>query len=167
MVKAAPKRPPPTSTNLHKPPPTSASLRDASLERPARSFRPVVPPLERRHVQRHRRQVVEQDRPWGERAHRGAAFQVPLAALAHRDLARLLARLRREIAEVVVLGLIAKHAAQQRDRPSRAAAPAAQLPLALEPGVFGHHRPCPTQRTVPLPPRDRKSTRLNSSHSQI
>src|SRR2546430_8580183 len=127
MVKAAPKRPPPTSTNLHQPPPTSASLRDASLEPPARPFRPVVPPLERRHVQRHRRQVVEQDRPWGERAHRGDAFQVPLASVAHLDLARLLTRLRREIAEVVVLGLIAKHAAQQRDRPSRAAAPAAQL----------------------------------------
>src|SRR2546425_3075781 len=126
-----------------------------SLQRVPRSFRPVVPPLERRHVQRHRRQVVEQDRPWGERAHRGDAFQVPLAGVAHLDLARLLARLRREIAEVVVLGLIAKHAAQQRDRPSRAAAPAAQLPLAFEPGVFGHHRPRPAERAIAFPPRGR------------
>src|SRR5438132_14021530 len=135
MVKAAPKRPPPTSTNLHKPPPTSASLRDASLERPARSFRPVVPPLERRHVQRHCRQVVEQDRPRGERPHRRKPFHVSLARVAYLDLPRLVARLGGQVAEVVVLGLIAKHAAQQRDRPSRAAAPAAQLPLALEPGV--------------------------------
>src|SRR3989475_12355317 len=128
MVEAAPEQPPPTSTNLHQPSPTSP-LRDQTLQPIARSFRPVVPPLERRHVQRHRRQVVEQDRPWGERAHRGDAFQVTLAGVAHLDLARLLARLRREITEVAVLGLIAKHAAQQLARTSRAAAPAAQLPL--------------------------------------
>src|SRR5882762_441614 len=111
MVKAAPKRPPPTSTNLHEPPPTSTSLRDASLERPARSLRPPVAALERRDVQRHGRQVVEQDRPWGERAHRGTGLQVSLARVTHLDLARLIARLRRQVAEVVVLSLVTEHAA--------------------------------------------------------
>src|SRR5205809_5737086 len=162
MVEAAPEQPPPTSTNLHQPPPTS-SLCDPALQAIARALRPPVPPLERRHVQRHGRQVVEQDRPWGERAHRGDAFQVPLAGVAHLDLARLLARLRREIAEVVVLGLIAKHAAPQRDGPSRSAAPPAQLPLALEPGVFAHHRPRPAERAIAFPPRGRQVARQTAA----
>src|SRR5689334_15418786 len=137
MVEAAPKRPPPTSTNLHEPPPTSASLRDTSLERPGRPLGPPVPAFERRDVQRHRRQVVEQYRPRGERAHRRDRFKVPLAVVADLDLARLLARLRREIAEVVVLGLITEYTAQERDLPPHAAASAAQSPRALEPGVLG------------------------------
>src|SRR2546426_11880362 len=64
-------------------------LRDPRLNRVAWPLGPLVAALERRHVQRHGRQVVEQDRPWGERAHRGDAFQVPLAGVAHLDLARL------------------------------------------------------------------------------
>src|SRR2546423_1462773 len=84
---------------------------------------------------------LEQDRPWGERAHGRDPFHIPFAAVADLDLAGLLARLRREVAEVVVLGLITEHAAQERNRPSRAAAPTAQLTFALEPRVLGHHRP--------------------------
>src|SRR2546429_2737593 len=44
------------------------------------------PPLERRHVQRHCRQVVEQDRPRGERPHRRKPFHVSLARVAYLDL---------------------------------------------------------------------------------
>src|SRR2546422_707895 len=123
------KRPPPTSPNLQQLPPTSPPLRDASFQRIPRPLRPPVPALERRDVQRDRRQVVEQHGPWSERAHRGDTFHVPLARVAHLDLACLLARLRREVAELVVRGLVTEHAPQQRDRPSRAAAPAAQPPL--------------------------------------
>src|SRR2546428_2026051 len=82
-----------------------------------------------------------------------------LAGMAYLDLARLIARLGRQVAQIVVLGLVTEHAAQQRDRPSRAAAPAAQLPLALEPGVFGHHWPCPTERAIAFPPRGRQLAR--------
>src|SRR5947208_386209 len=152
MVEAAPEQPPPTSPNLPQPPPTS-SLRDQTLQRIARPFWPPVAALERRDVQRDGRQVVEQDRPRGERAHRREALQVPLARVAHLDLARLLARLRREVAEVVVPGFVTERTAQVRDRPSRAAAPAPQLALALEPDVLDHHRPRPAERAVTLPPR--------------
>src|SRR2546425_8773051 len=68
MVEAAPEQPPPTSTNLHQPSPTSP-LRDQTLQRIARPFRPAVSPLERRDVQWDRRQVVEQDRPWRSEEH--------------------------------------------------------------------------------------------------
>src|SRR5216117_3812269 len=154
MVEAAPKRLPPTFTNLHHPPPSSAtSLRDPALQRIPRPLRPPISAFERGDVQRDRRQIVEQDRPRGERAHRRDALQVPLARVAHLDLARLLARLRREVAEVVVPGFVTERTAQVRDRPSRAAAPAAQLALALEPDVLDHHRPGPAERAVTLPPR--------------
>src|SRR5213076_633364 len=100
MVEAAPKRLPPTFTNLHHPPPSSAtSLRDPALQRIPRPLRPPISAFERGDVQRDRRQIVE------------------------------------------------------RDRPPRAAAPAAQLALALEPDVLDHHRPGPAERAVTLPPR--------------
>src|SRR5437867_3331309 len=120
-------RPPPTSTNLHPPPPTSHRwpFSDAGLDWIPRPVRSPIAPLEGRDVQRDRRQVVQQDRPRSERAHRRDRFHVALAGVADLDLAGLLARLRREVAEVVVLGLVTEHAAQERDRPSRAAAPAA------------------------------------------
>src|ERR1041384_1504363 len=153
MVEPAPEQPPPTSTSLHQPPPTSRPLPDPSLQCKARPLRPPVSALERRDVQRNRRQVVEQDRPRGESAHRRDALYVPLAGVADLDLARLLTCLRREVAELVVLGFVTEHAAQERDRPSRATTPAAQPTLPLEPGVLHHDRPRATQGAVALPPR--------------
>jgi len=67
---------------------------------------PVGPPvaaLERRDVQRDRRQSSSSTAHGASARHRGDAFHVPLARVAHLDLARLLARLRRQIAELVVL----------------------------------------------------------------
>src|SRR5256885_2261057 len=140
-----PPQPPPAS---HRPP-----LCDAGLEGIPRSGGPVVAPLQRRDVERNRREVVDENRPRRERPNRGHGLQITLARVADLDFARLLARLRRQIAEVIVIGLVAVHAAQERDRPSHAAASSAQLALALEAGVLGHRRPHPTQRAIPLPPR--------------
>src|SRR5207248_48223 len=63
---------------LHHPPPLppSSTALDPNFQRIPRSLRPPVPALQRCNVQGHRRQVVEQDRPWGERTHRGEAFHV-------------------------------------------------------------------------------------------
>src|SRR6266403_5706648 len=73
MLEAGPERPPQAFTNLHQPRPAShmPPLRDAALERVPGPGGLVVSALERRDVQRDGRQVVEQDRPWRERAHRG------------------------------------------------------------------------------------------------
>src|SRR4029077_7282780 len=101
-------------------------------ERIPRPGGPGVPALERRDVERDRRQIVDQNRPGGERPHRRHRLQVTLARIADLDLARLLARLGREIAQIVVVRLIAVHAAEQWDRPSQATASTAQLALALE-----------------------------------
>src|SRR5205823_12382777 len=97
--------------NLHRPPqppPTTHRrlLHDAALERIPWSFRPLVATLERRDVERDRRQVVDQNRPWGERPYRRDGLQVALAQVANLDLARLLAPLGRQVAEVVVMRLV-------------------------------------------------------------
>ena len=102
-----------------------------------------------------RHQIIDQDRPRRARAYGGDPFQISFARLAHLDPARLLALLGREVGEVVVLDLVAEYAPQQRDRPSGAAAATAQLALALEPRVLGHHGPGPAHRTVPFPPAGR------------
>ena len=119
----------------------------------------MVSPFQRRDVQRDRRQVVEQDRPRGEGAHRRDTLYVPLAGVADLDFARLLTCLRREVAELVVLGFVTEHATQERDRPSRPATPAAQATLPLEPGVLRHDRPRATKGAVALPPRGRQLAR--------
>src|SRR3989442_12545345 len=103
-----------------------------------------------------RHQVIEQDRPGSSGSHSGDSLQISLARLADLDLPLLLALLGRQVREVLVLDLIAEHAAEQRDRPSGTATPATQLALALEPRVFGHHRPGTAQRAVTLPPRGRQ-----------
>src|SRR5439155_24026821 len=149
---ARPSRPPPTST-------TSTNLHNLRVQRVPGPGGPVVSPFQRRDVQRDRRQVVEQDRPRGEGAHRRDTLYVPLAGVADLDFARLLTCLRREVAELVVLGFVTEHATQERDRPSRPATPAAQATLPLEPGVLRHDRPRATKGAVALPPRGRQLAR--------
>src|SRR5947207_15604620 len=92
MVEAAPEQPPPTSTNLLQPTPTTHRrlLHDAGLDQIARSLRPPVPAPKRRDVQWDRRQVVEQDRPWGEHEHRRDTLHRNLEAEAYHQHAGLL-----------------------------------------------------------------------------
>src|SRR2546427_13240242 len=122
------------------------------LERVPRPLRTVITALQRRDVEMDRHQVIEENRPGGERAHRRDRFQVALARSADLDPPHLLAFLGGEVAEALMVGLVAEDTAQRRDRPPRAAPPAAQLPLALEPRVLRHDRPGPAQRAIPLPP---------------
>src|SRR2546430_644706 len=148
-------RSPPTSPDLHQPPPTTHRrlLPDAGLDQIARSLRPLVPALPRRDVEPDRGQVIDQNRPGREWPYRGHGFEVALACVADLDLGRLLTRLGRQIAELVVVRLAAVDAAKLGNRPSRAAAAAAQLALALEARVLGDDRPRPAHRAVTLPPR--------------
>src|SRR5207249_1068744 len=80
---------------------------------------------------RDRGQVIDQNRPGREWPYRRHGLEVALACVADLDLARLLTPLGRQIAELVVVRLAAVDAAQLGNRPSRAAAAAAQLALAL------------------------------------
>src|SRR5439155_27280301 len=99
-------------------------------------------------------------------------FQISVARLADLYPPRLLTLLGRQVCEVVVLDLVAECAPQQRDRPSGAAAATAQLALALEPRVLGHHGPGPAYRTVPFPPagrdlrREAAGTSLQQRHGR-
>src|SRR3989441_2351015 len=127
----------------------------SGLQHISRPLGPVVAALQRGDVQRDRHQIVQQNRPRREWPHRGEPLEVSLARLAHLDPTHLLVLLRREVTEVLVVGLGAEHAAQRRDRPSGAAPAATELPLALQACVLGEDGPCAAQRAVPLPPRGR------------
>src|SRR5437899_12014213 len=108
-------------------------LGDPRLARVPRPHRTVITALQRRDVEMDRHQVIEENRPGGERAHRRDRFHVALARSADLDPPHLLAFLGGEVAQTLMVGPAAADTAQRRARPPRAAPPAAPRALAPAP----------------------------------
>src|SRR5436190_909001 len=125
---------------------------DARFEHKTRPFRSVVSPIQRRHLERHGRQIIQHDFPRCQGPDRRLRLHVPLTTIADLDLPGRLTFLWRQVAEVRVLGFPAEGTPEPRRFPAGRAPAASQPALAFEATEFRECGPRAADRAITFPP---------------